>query len=664
MDGSSENEQNVGVLPWDYVGQPVNWEWDSGGLPTSPSIAIRHTTALPSGRMPGNWGKGYPRGILGTKPITGILGLTAEPWASHDSLLGADLPRTRGSPALCENKSTDYRDKSTEDSIDFLAIGQDSLPPEEDCYWTRGAGMEAWRMDGKGPNSTPITLRSVLGPVELVGAADVSVRGCSCDPECVRPGDVFVVLSAGGREGPLAAYQAVAKGAIAVVADAFLPELGVPLCIVPNPVAAYAALSHALAGSPSQALGLIGCVGARTALAAQVFLQAVLAPEVGEVAAAKLLVDFEGAIPSKPVENAGGGAIAGWLREVLSRGYQRAILAFPPEAITDGWLAGLHFETLCFEAPRPNGNGNGRFPRKLPSREEWLRLLDQLSPTGFAVVERGDPNTEAILDCLDVPTLTVGLGTAGEISGTLVESSLSGQTLLVKAGGEAAAVYLRPIGEYATRGFLIAAAVALAEGIPLPEVVRRAEAVTILPGMLEPVCCGQPFAVLVDHPRSWDDIAATLRQLRIVTSGRLLCVLGLEREAPAREPSGSAGIFQPVLAANCLRGCADLIFVHLNGHRSQVGKTFSPQDRRMRWSKEPGWIAADGSGLCGQMYIFEHRQVAIEQALRVARAGDTLLIISTGLFGSELNGAGSFWPAGAEPRNKLKFRSDARRRAA
>lgn len=502
-------------------------------------------------------------------------------------------------------------------------------------------------MDEHGPKSRAVTLRSVLGPVELVGAADVEVRGCSCNPEFVRPGDIFVALSEGGRGGAVAAYQAVAKGAAAVVANAFLPELGVPLCLVSNPLAAYSALVHALAGRPSESLELIGCVGGRAALAAEVFLKAMLGREVGEVAAAKLLVDIHESRPQNPARDPHCDGIAGWLAEVLNRGYQRAVLAFPFEAAAAGWLAGLCFQVLCFESPGRHGTPGLRVRHKAFIQEEWTQLLDQLSPTGLAVLERGDPKTEGLLDWADVPTLTVGLDQRAEISATIVERSLGGQTLLVKAGGEAIAVDLRPIGEYAARGFLLAAAVALAEGIPLPLVVRRAESVRILPGMLEPVCCGQPFAVLVDCPSSLYEVTGTLWELRRLTSGRLLCVCGLEgRESDgARQTKLGSGPLLSTGVASKLRGCADLVFLHANGKSREDKKPFARKASQRRGFKEQWWLGAKSVRGRGQMYIFDHQQAAIAEALRVARTGDTVLIVSSHKLGLGESWGGNISPA-------------------
>jgi UDP-N-acetylmuramoyl-L-alanyl-D-glutamate--2,6-diaminopimelate ligase len=506
-------------------------------------------------------------------------------------------------------------------------------------------------MDENGPKSRPVTLRNVLGPVELVGAVDVEVRGCCCSPECVRPGDVFVALSDGGREDAVAAYQAVAKGAAAVVASAFLPELGVPLCLVGNPLAAYSALVHALAGRPSESLELIGCVGGRAALAAQVFLESMLGSEVGEAAAARLLVDIHDSRPQSLGRDPHYDGIAGWLTEVLNRGYETAVLAFPLEAAAAGWLGGLCFQVLCFESPgRPNSRGL-RFRQEVSIQEEWTHLLNQLSPTGLAVFERGDSKTEGLLDWADVPTLTVGLDQRAEISATIVERSLGGQTLLVRAGGEAIVVDLRPIGEYAARGFLLAAAVALAEGISLPLVVRRAESVRILPGMLEPVCCGQPFAVLVDRPSSLEDVTGTLRELRRLTSGRLLCVCGLEgreSDGPRQIKLGSGPLLSTGVATK-LRGYADLVFLHVNGTTPEDRKTFARKASLRRGFKEQLWLGAKPVHGCGQMYIFDHQQAAIAEALRVARPGDTVLIVSSHNLGLGEPRGGNILPAALDP---------------
>jgi len=47
-----------------------------------------------------------------------------------------------------------------------------------------------------------------------------------------------------------------------------------------------------------------------------------------------------------------------------------------------------------------------------------------------------------------------------------------------------------------------------------------------VPGRVEPVSAGQPFAVLVDYSHTPDSLANVLAAVRAVTAGRVLTVFG------------------------------------------------------------------------------------------------------------------------------------------
>ena len=138
--------------------------------------------------------------------------------------------------------------------------------------------------------------------------------------------------------------------------------------------------------------------------------------------------------------------------------------------------------------------------------------------------------------------LTVGIETAAEVTGRLLERFKSEQTFLIEAGSVCAAVRTAMIGDHNVHNCLLAAAVGLAEGIDLPTIARGLESVGHLPGRLERIECGQPFGAFVDFAHTPDALAAVLAAVREVTAGRLICVFGAggNRDVPKRPLMGRA----------------------------------------------------------------------------------------------------------------------------
>jgi UDP-N-acetylmuramoyl-L-alanyl-D-glutamate--2,6-diaminopimelate ligase len=128
------------------------------------------------------------------------------------------------------------------------------------------------------------------------------------------------------------------------------------------------------------------------------------------------------------------------------------------------------------------------------------------------------------------------------------------------------------------------------------------------PGRFEPVDEGQPFAVVVDYAHKPDALEAVLRAARSLTAGRLVVVLGAggDRDRAKRPLMGAAA------AAH-----ADLVLVTTDNPRSE----------------DPEAIAAEilaGARGAGSVEVVLDRRAAIERALALAEAGDTVVLAGKG----------------------------------
>jgi UDP-N-acetylmuramoyl-L-alanyl-D-glutamate--2,6-diaminopimelate ligase len=465
-----------------------------------------------------------------------------------------------------------------------------------------------------------------VDPVELIGAEDISVGGCHNDPEQIRPGDVFVSCCQDPKYGRMAAFRAVCRGASAVVTDEPLPELRVPQCLVENPRAAYATLCHALAGQPSQLLDIVGILGGRVGQATIRFLQ--------ELYKFDALSSESAPSVSKSVFVPGSYAydprrLAQRLANLADSGIRRVFLELPPRAIAEGHTAGVEFDVLCL--------GGGPRCREIPQEDlrpkgAVARLLQQIKPTGLAIVACNNPLLERLLDWVDVPALSVAVEQPAEISATVVATSLFGQTVLIRAGQEATVLQLRIVGRDTLLGALVAGAVALIDRFSLVEVARSLERVPTVPGCLERICCGQPFAILADIPSHPAELEEILQQLRPLVNGRLLCVAALESliPNPHKEPLlGQPCITSASIAA--LAGWADALFLYPSV--SDQNEAF-----RSRWKNLPirrkgkcpltkHFVAGNSREKTGKVCFFPAEEEALRVALASAETNDLVLIV-------------------------------------
>ena len=452
-----------------------------------------------------------------------------------------------------------------------------------------------------------ISLRRLLPEARFVGTDDVRVSACSCDSRRVRPGDLFVALPGSVHDGHEFVREAAQRGAAAILAQRRLTAVDLPLCCVPDTRHAYARLCQALAGNPSEQLCVVGITGTNGKTTTSCLVASVLSTAGYQVGLLGTLggfdgLDFHDATLTTPPPH----ELARWLARTVANGCTHAVLEVSSHALDQSRIAGIELDAACVTNVRRDHLDYHR--SILDYRITKSRLLEHLSGEGFAVLNADDSTSASYLGQISGPVLTVGIRSAAEISATLVEQFVSEQTFLLTAGSETLPVRTRMIGTHHVYNCLIATAVGLAYGIDLISVVRGLEAVEHVPGRLERIECGQPFAVFVDYAHTPDALAGTLRTLREVVRGRILCVFGAGGDRDKEK--------RPLMGRAVEKG-ADLAVVTNDNPRSEDPRTIQHD-------------LLNGFDRPHEVEVFPDRAEAIGWALGQAESGDCVLIAGKG----------------------------------
>jgi len=388
-----------------------------------------------------------------------------------------------------------------------------------------------------------LSLRRLLPDADFLGADDIRLSGCACDSRRVQPGDLFAALRGSRRDGRDFIGAAIARGCAAILAEPPAPELPVPLpiCLVPNAREAYGRICQALAGDPSHTLKMVGVTGTNGKTTTTCLIASVLATAGYHVGLLGTLGYFDGAAAEDaPHTTPPADQLARLLSRMVRNGCSHAVMEVSSHALDQSRVAGVRFDAAC--VTNVSRDHLDYHPTIQDYRLSKSKLLGYLAPEGFAVINADDSTSAGYLRQIDGPALTIGMRSAAEITGTMIEQFSSEQTFLLTAGSESVPVRTRMIGLHHVYNCLVAAAVGLAYGLELPAVVRGLENVEQVPGRLERIECGQPFSVFVDFAHTPDALSACLRTLREVSAGRLLCVFGAggDRDRQKRPLMGRA----------------------------------------------------------------------------------------------------------------------------
>jgi UDP-N-acetylmuramoyl-L-alanyl-D-glutamate--2,6-diaminopimelate ligase len=460
------------------------------------------------------------------------------------------------------------------------------------------------------PSSPAVTsgvrLRSLFPDAEFVGVWNRPIHACSADSRACQPGDLFIARVGTVSDGHDHADEAISRGASAILTERLLP-VDVPQCIVPDTRVAHGQLCQALAGDPSRSIKVIGITGTNGKTTTTCLIASILQAGGFQPGLLGTLGYCDGDTTDRaPLTTPSTPVLADWLRRMVVNGCTHAVMEVSSHALAQHRIAGVAFDAIgVTNVRRDHLDFHGSLTAYRGAKR---RLFEQLSPEGFAVVNADDPVAANYLTGFNGPALTIGMTNHAEVSATLVERCVSEQTFLLNAGCDTIPVRTRMIGDHHISNCLVATAIGLTYGIDLHDIVRGLEAIEHVPGRLERIECGQSFGAFVDFAHTPDALACTLKTLREVTAGKLICVFGAggDRDRQKRPLMGTIA-----------EELADMAIVTTDNPRTEDHEAIARE-------------ILSGCKHCDEIEVVCDRSSAIRRALSLAEPNDCVVVAGKG----------------------------------
>ncbi len=368
----------------------------------------------------------------------------------------------------------------------------------------------------------------------------VDVRGITADSRAVQPGFMFAALPGAKADGRAFIADAVARGAVAILApEGTLWPPGVPprpLLTDPAPRVRLAKIAAELAGRmPEQLVAVTGTNGKTSTVD---FLRQIFersgrrAASLGTLGVIAKGVDPEGSLTTPdPV------TLANTLSMLAQKGVTHAALEASSHGIEQSRLDGLRFAAAGMtNLTRDHLDYHGSIAAY---RAAKLRLFDKLLPAGAPAVAMADMEKET-LHALRGIAVRRGLdlrlvGVAG------VVARPAGQDVEVNIAGNRQRVFLNLPGRFQADNALLAAA--LAESVGVRDALHLVPKLAGVRGRLEcAAVLANGAAAYVDYAHTPDAIERVLMALRPHAAGRLVIVFGAggDRDRGKRPLMGAA----------------------------------------------------------------------------------------------------------------------------
>jgi UDP-N-acetylmuramoyl-L-alanyl-D-glutamate--2,6-diaminopimelate ligase len=360
------------------------------------------------------------------------------------------------------------------------------------------------------------------------GAERVDVVGVSSDSRNVRPGFVFVAIAGSKADGARYIADAVAKGAVAVVAGAEteLENSSIPVLRAANARRTLSLMaSRFYDAQPETVVAVTGTSG-KTSVAEftrQIFTA--LGHKSASLGTIGLVSPDGGVYGSLTTPD----PVA--LHQTLSRLAKDGITHLAFEASSHGLdqhrLDGVKIKAAAFtNLGRDHLDYHPTMEAYLTAKLRLFREL--LPPEGVAVINADASEASAVRSVVEqAGRRMITVGRAGETLKLqrLVREGFA-QRMLVNYEGRVFDVRLPLLGEYQASNALVAAGLAIATGESAGRVLPALQSLKGVKGRLEIVGDARGGLAVVDYAHKPEALAAALDALRPFATGRLICVMG------------------------------------------------------------------------------------------------------------------------------------------
>lgn len=372
---------------------------------------------------------------------------------------------------------------------------------------------------------------------EIIGSEHLNVTGIAFSSLEVKPGNIFVCISGLKTDGHKYAEDAISKGAIAVMAERDISELGVTCVICDNTRLALAKASANFYGHPEKKFKLIGITGTNGKTTTTYLVKSVLESlghKVGLIGTNQNMVGTE-VIPSKHT-TPDSLELMQLFSYMADKGAEYVVMEVSSHSLALDRVTACTFDVGAFTNITQD---HLDFHKTMEKYLEAKGILYGISKAG--VVNADDNAAEYLLSVSKCESmLTYGIDNECDLRAYDVDLTEKGVDFKVKYLGESYDVELGIPGMFSVYNALTAIGCLVAAGIDMKDAVAGLKSARGVKGRVEVVETDRNFSVIIDYAHTPDGLYNVIRTIRGFCKGRIITVFGCggDRDAGKRPKMG------------------------------------------------------------------------------------------------------------------------------
>ncbi|MGE5248273.1 MAG: UDP-N-acetylmuramoyl-L-alanyl-D-glutamate--2,6-diaminopimelate ligase [Verrucomicrobiota bacterium] len=452
---------------------------------------------------------------------------------------------------------------------------------------------------------------------------ELEIRGVQLDSRAVRPGDLFIAVKGSRTDGHDYLAAAARSGAAAALVEREIPDPPLPVVRVPSTAKAVARAAVAVYADPSARLRVSGITGTNGKTTVAYLLEGIL-QAAGRVPAVLGTVDYRvaGSVLRKGLTTPFAHELQAFMAESLQMGATDVVMEVSSHSAAQGRIEGVRFDVGIFtNLSRDHLDFHGDMESYFAAKARFFREYLPAGGKKAGVVLNGDDRYGERL-AQEIPSATTfGFSRVWDVYPTEMRMTWEGTQMAVATPAGALELRSPLIGAHNVSNILAAVAGALLLAVPAEAVAAGVASVRSVPGRLERIENDRGLQIYVDYAHTPDGMDRVLGTLRGLGEGRLITVFGCggNRDRGKRPEMGKVAALRSSVVvvtsdnprdedpegiiADILPGLASGGFLEARGRE--------------------GWHE-------GFFVRIPDRKAAIEAALSLAEAGDTVAIVGKG----------------------------------
>ena len=443
---------------------------------------------------------------------------------------------------------------------------------------------------------------SLPTPAQVYGQAEVT--GLTCDSRKVSPGDLYFCLPGLRVDGHSFAQQAADQGAAALVVERKLP-VELPQVLVEDARAAMSYMAQCFYGYPARGMRGVGITGTKGKTTTS-FLVREIARHAGYKVGLMGTVCTSIGDKEEPASLTTPDPIdvQSLLARMRDAGCDFYVMEVSAHALDLRKLVGMQFDQGVFT------NFSQDHLDYFGTMETYRKAKEKFFTPVYirhAVVNADDEAAPHMLG--KVETTTFGVSKPADAYANDIEIHESGVSFVMSWKDVRLPLHLHISGIFNVYNSMAAAVACLEMGMDPEKVKEGLEAVTVVPGRIEPLPTHTPYRVILDYAHSPASLESILKTIREFTRGRLICLFGCgggrdkEKRPIMGEISGRLADFSILTSDNPrLEQPMDI----LNAIEAGIKPTGAPY------------------------VVIENRREAIRYAMQMGKPGDVIVLAGKG----------------------------------